>query len=166
MSTATFKATILKGLQQVLTGYGFGKRGSAFLKEVGDVAHLVSLQAGQSSSASTLRVTVNLAVSVPSLGSKIDDVWSAQWRQRLGNLMPDPQDRWWNVSSPQEAEVVTQEISRCLTQYGLPVQERLSSTSALLQLWESGRSPGLTAVQASRYVKQLRGSAVDLRRIM
>lgn len=160
MAISTFKATILKGLQESLGGLGFKKRGSTFHREVGDVIHLVSLQASQSSSASTLRVTVNLAVAVPSLGGRLDDVWSAQWRERIGTLLPEPQDRWWNVSSAQEAEAVVQEISQFLAQYGLPAQARISSTAELLQLWESGKSPGLTAVQASRYVDQLRRNAI------
>jgi len=160
MATATLKATILKGLQDSLERFGFKKRGSTFHREVGDVIHLVSLQASQSSSASTLRVTVNLAVAVPILGGQRDDVWSAQWRERIGTLLPEAQDRWWNVSSSQEAEAVAQEITKFLAQYGLPAQARVSSTADLLQLWESGKSPGLTAVQASQYVDQLRRSAV------
>jgi hypothetical protein len=160
MATATLKATILQGLRDSLGGLGFKKRGSTFYKEVGDVIHLVSLQASQSSSASRLRVTVNLAVAVPGLGGQIDDAWSAQWRERIGALLPEPQDRWWNASSPQEAEAVAQELTQSLSQYGLPAQARVSSTKDLLQLWESGKSPGLTSVQASRYVDQLRRSAV------
>ena len=160
MATETLKATVLKGLQDYLTGLGFRKRGSTFRKEVRDVVHLVSLQSSQSSSASTLRITVNLAVAVPSLGGQLDDVWSAQWRERIGTLLPEPQDRWWNVSSSPEAEAVAQEMTQLLARYGLPAQARLSSTADLLRLWNSGKSPGLTAIQAARYVEQLRTSAV------
>jgi hypothetical protein len=160
MATANLKVTVLQRLQEALAGLGFKRCGSTFRKESGDVVHLVSLQSSQSSTASTLRFTINLAVSVPRLGGQTDDVWSAQWRERIGAVMPDPRDRWWNVSSPREAEAVAQEMAEALVEYGLPAQGHISSAADLLRLWESGKSPGLTAVQAARYVDQLRSSAV------
>jgi hypothetical protein len=74
--------------------------------------------------------------------------------------MSQRSDRWWTVSSPADARRVAAEISRGLSEFGLPALEKVSSTSDLLQLWESGQSPGLTRQQAARYAAELRESAV------
>jgi hypothetical protein len=157
MSTASYKNTALAVMAEALRPVGFHKRGSCFERSLTDVVHLVGLQASTSSTAALLRITANLAIWVPSLADGRDrpDIWSSHWRQRLGELMPERSDRWWTITTEQEAAVAATEITSGLLSYGLPALDSLSSVAALQQVWEAGKSPGLTKTQSQRYVERL-----------
>jgi hypothetical protein len=162
MATSDLESTITSRIEQVLSAAGFKRHRFGFERKVGNVLHLVALQSSQSSTASRLRTTINLAVWAPDLAepNAKPDIWSAQWRERIGKLMPQAQDHWWTVSSLKEAEQAAQQISEALVGPGLSALDRISSTSDLLQLWETGHSPGLTQMQAAKYANKLRGDAV------
>ena len=100
---------------------------------------------------------MNLGVWLPALadeGAK-PDVWAAHWRERLGFLMPDPTDRWWEARSDREAAAAALEISDALRTFALPVLDSLATADALAALWRAGRSPGLTKRGAQRYLDVL-----------
>ena len=100
---------------------------------------------------------MNLGVWLPTLagGSEKPDIWSAHWRQRIGTLMPDRADRWWDVASETEGGTVAMELNAALKDYGFPALQAVSTTSALVQLWRSGQSPGLTERQRERFLARL-----------
>ena len=161
MATAALKVTVLESLKELLVGAGFKKRGTTFWKAVGDTIHLVALQASQSSTSSTVKLTLNLAVSIPALVERggPHDVWSAHWRERIASLMPNPGDVWWSISTAEEAANASKEMLEALSKFGLPAQDRIGSSAELLKVLDSGRSPGLTKVQSQTYVRQLRSGA-------
>lgn len=101
MSSEAYKKQIGLAVALALAPLGFRRKGQVFFRQLDEVAHIVSLQSSTSSTASVLKMTVNLGVWVSSLaedGSK-PDLWSAHWRERLGYLMPQRIDYWWEVSS-------------------------------------------------------------------
>jgi hypothetical protein len=158
MPTSPYKDTILAALSEVLCPVGFRKSGAVFKRPVGDVIHLIGLQASQSSTSTCFRSTLNLAIWVPAIaeeGKKEPDILSAHWRERIGTLMPAKNDHWWSVSSDEEASATCAEIGRALRDCGLPALDTISSSEALTALWRAGRSPGLTSRLAQRYLERL-----------
>ncbi len=156
MRNLEYKATVLEAMSEVLRPAGFRKRGLVFHRSVADVVHLVSLQSSQASTAVAVRLTVNVAVWVPGLARARDpDIWSAHWRQRLGHLMPEPRDRWWRISCESDALSASCQIRMAIAGYAVPALDALSSSEALVSLWQSGRSPGLTRAQAERCLREL-----------
>ena len=162
MSAAAFRKSITSAMEGYLRNAGFRKRADVFVRPVADVFHLVALQASQSSTRNNLKVTVNLAVQVPALAESPANlsISTAHWSQRLGHCLPKPSDVWWTASTPEQATFVAAQIVEALQQYGVPALESLSDSSALLKLWESGKSPGLTRHQAARYAAALHDRAV------
>lgn len=154
MSTASYRNTILEAVADVLRPVGFRKTGARFNRTLKDVVHLISTQSSTGSTAASLRVTVNLGISISSLVDKGDkpDVWSAHWRERLGFLMPGHHDRWWEVSSDREAAAAALEIAQATKTFALQAFDTLSTVDALVALWRAGRSPGLTESVARRYL--------------
>jgi hypothetical protein len=147
-------------MSAVLRPAGFRKRGSVFHRTRADVAHLVSLQSSVSSTADACRVTVNLAVWLPRLyPTRSADVWSAPWNQRLGFLMPEADDRWWQVDSDASADAASVQIRDGLSRLALPVFDSLSSEQALLDLWRSGKSPGIAAAHRADLLHVLGGGS-------
>jgi hypothetical protein len=157
MATAPFTNQVVSCISEVLRPAGFRKTGSVFSREVNDVLHIVGLQSSTSSTASSLRITVNIGVVVPTLlsSSQQPDVWSSHWRQRIGMLMSERSDLWWSMSTEQEAHAAGAEIAAAVQQFALPALSAIENAAALARLWKSGVSPGLTQVQAQRYLHRL-----------
>ena len=156
MSTTEYKRQIHDVVAETLCAVGFRKKGSHFTRELADVIHLVSLQSSVSSTSQSLRVTVNLGVWVPALeGDVKPDLWSAHWRSRLGHLMPEKRDVWWDVASDDEASRTAFKIVAAVRNFGLPALDALHDRRVLLDLWRTGVSPGLTALQAERLMNRL-----------
>jgi len=156
MPATDYKRTILEAMSEALRPIGFRKKGAHFTKTEAEVVHLVSLQSSSGSTAEAVRVTVNLGVWVSALeGDAKPDVWSAHWRERLGSLMPENRDVWWDAASNEEAKSTGARIASAIRTFGLPVLGSITTRRALLDLWRSGRSPGLTEVYAKRLMNRL-----------
>jgi hypothetical protein len=157
MSSEAHKKQIGLAVATALKPLGFRRKGQVFTRQLGEVTHILSLQSSTSSTASLLKITVNLGVWVSSLaedGSK-PALWSAHWCERLGFLMPQRIDYWWEISSDHDAEFATRQIVEAIQTYAVPQLEQLASRDALVALWRAGRSPGLTDFQAKRYLDRI-----------
>jgi hypothetical protein len=159
MSNATMTRLATEPIAAVLKSCGYRKAGATFRRALDDVDHLVNVQKSASSSSNEIRVTVNLGIWVRSLApirAGVPDkasLWSAHWRERLGELMPVTADRWWTATSEDEASAVGQDIAQALVQYGLPVLEKLVDARAVVALWRQGMAPGLTESQRRRLLE-------------
>lgn len=152
---------ILNQLQSRLKPLTFRKSGPTFTRDVGDVIHIVNLQKSTASDSRRVEVTINIGVWVKILAPVrvgVPDkanVWSAHWRERIGHLSPERVDRWWSAATIDEAVLVGRELSARIAILALPKFEHLSSLEAVIALWQSGHSPGLTVGQRDRYLTQL-----------
>jgi hypothetical protein len=151
---------ILVALKACLKPHGYSKSGSTFRLRSSETVSIISLQSSTSSTAVLAKVTVNLGVHIlalqdPERSEKNPSVWSTHWNHRIGHLMPENNDVWWSIHNTAEAVSVATEIARCVEQYGLPALAQVATVQALRQLWESGRSPGLTEGQRIRHLQEL-----------
>jgi hypothetical protein len=74
-------------------------------------------------------------------------------------LMPEHSDRWWTVTTEQEGQSAGADMAAALQQFALPALAAFETRAALVHLWQSGASPGLTQVQAQRYLHRLNESS-------
>ena len=155
---ATPGDALIHRLWSTLKARGFKKRDATFRKPIGEVVHLVSLQSSTSNTRNHVRVTLNLAVwcNILDGSGAAPSVSTAHWKSRIGDLMPVKSDLWWALPQSDEHGAVSAEILSALEEYGLPALDGLANSASLLALWESGKSPGLTRVQAARYSELLR----------
>ena len=157
--SADLAKCITEALSAVLVPCGFTK-GPLFLRASADVFHLVQLQGSDTNAHASSRYTINLGVWVPALSAgEKPSLAAAHWRQRLGFLCPEQEDVWWQISAQRNAPAVAREIAERIERCALPRLASLSNSRALLALWRSGTSPGLTKVQASRFTNVLVGAA-------
>ena len=145
-------------------GYA-GRKGRWHRRDKSGNVVLVAVQRSGSSTASAIRFTVNVAVVNRTVweweledlaDERKPDVWSAHWRERPS--ADDGGARWWTVDESSDAErltadVVARVVPVCAT------AEQLLDTPHLVDLWQSGRSPGLTAVQRRQYLGALAASS-------
>ena len=71
-------------------------------------------------------------------------------------LLPDRFDKWWEITEATDRGSLAQEVSELILKKGVPYIESYLNTNALIALWESGHSPGLTDFQRVRFLSKLK----------
>ncbi len=155
MEPPDLKTPILDDLNNLLAPLGFRKAGTLFSADRGEVVHLIQLQSSQKSTAQQILVTVNVGVFVPRLGPATPGIPQSHWRQRIGSLMPERQDKWWSINNVGDSKTVAAEIARCVEHFGLTALRTIPNIAALKALWEGGISPGLTSGERTRFLAQV-----------
>lgn len=156
MNPTEIRDRIRERIAPAILEYGFRGRSSTFSRDVGDVSHLIQIQASSANSTDGSRFTVNVAVWVRALSAEPRaTVVGAHWNRRLGDLGPERTDLWWQANDLAMADEAASDMSKRVRLFAIPALDQLTSSSDLLALWRSGKSPGLTAVQADRFRRQL-----------
>lgn len=161
MSVKTFTQIIVDYLFTELKPQGYRRKGSNFTKEVEDVQLIINLQSSSKTQGNLLVTTINLGVYSKPLALLLEDnaeaksIWDCHWQQRLGILLPENFDKWWEVRTLEEAYQVGNELVVLLRLYGLPALEAVSSTAKLISLWHSGQGSGIPKVNMEKYIKLL-----------
>jgi hypothetical protein len=125
-------------------------------------AAIVEFQRSDRSSSQKIIFTVNLGVVCGDLldpeRAKIEKstIEDAQLRMRLGGLLEPPLDAWWEIDAQTDDRALATELSQLIVRRAIPYLDQYKYTPALISLWETGKSPGLTAVQRSRYLSELK----------
>ena len=65
-------------------------------------------------------------------------------------------DTWWQLTTSTDCAALARELSVLLLARAVPYLEQYMNTGALIALWESGQSPGLTDVQRSRFLIEIK----------
>jgi Domain of unknown function (DUF4304) len=142
--------------------YGFKRRGTILKKIVDGNAAIVEFQRSQGNTSETLSFTVNLAVvcgallDPESLSLEKAKSYHGHFRVRIGELAPSHQDLWWEIKAGTDSKALSLEVSNLVCDEGVPYILRYLSDRDLIELWESGKSPGLTDGQRLRNLKELR----------
>jgi hypothetical protein len=156
MSLTHWKSLVAAPISGLLKQREFRKSGLKFSSIRPEATLLVGLQSGAGTTQEGLRITCNLGIVLHALGSRDNhDIWDSHWRERIGYFMPEPRDHWWVCSTDDTAMTAGREMAALLESQALPEMERLASRAAMIALWTSGRSPGLTEYQCSQYLQRL-----------
>ena len=150
-----------------LAPLGFRRRVRVMRMVVGAHCGIVEFQRSAKSSNQQIFFTVNVGVVYGELlgpgPSELDraQIADAHVRQRIGMIMPGRSDRWWEINQSTDIGALKREVSEVVIEYALPFVRRYLSTDAIISLWESGQSPGLTAVQRADFLSQLKSKHKD-----
>jgi hypothetical protein len=133
---------------------GFVRRGTCFYLSKANGWGLVEFQKSRKSTADQITFTVNLGVCSRTLldffsshRSQKPSIETCHWRQRLGFLLSDRQDKWWVIEANDGFQLVVDEVKRALLSVGIPEIQRHLSDQQLCDDWLAGKSPGLTDTQ-------------------
>ena len=157
MSSKDYKKIILDRFSEVLKPNGFKKNGSTFSSSNGDLTYFIKLQSSQSSTATSLKATVNIEI-YSALVYKLQDTgmpekWIRHFTERIGFLLDTPHDKWWIIENENDAVETGNEIADIIREKALPVFGKLRTTTDLADLWRQNKSPGLTEYQRKEYLK-------------
>ena len=148
-----FSKLIKECLKPLLNESGFKGRGNTFISMKDDVWSLINFQKSRKSSATEIIFTVNVGIASPDLFNfyakevKQPTIEDCHYRQRIGFLLPQHNDKWWNINSDTDMDSLCEDLKKCLSEYVFIELEKYSSNSALRDLWLSDKCPGLTDTQ-------------------
>jgi hypothetical protein len=141
---------VVKTVAERLRPLGFSRRGTVLRIMGPGTSGLIEFQRSTKSSQDKLLFTVNLGVVCGDLleASAADLPKSraadAHVRQRIGMLLPDRPDKWWEIAAHTDADALSREIADLILDKAVPYIRQYLNVDSILELWESGQSPGLT----------------------
>lgn len=159
---------LLKVTGESLKPLGFFRRSNAFRLLSDGNCGLIEFQRSISNSSENLKFTVNLGVVCGELldrgpfgdrgpaGIQNARIIDAHLRERIGFLLPNRYDKWWEITIKTDTVSLAQEIVGLLVDKGVPYIKNRLETRALIELWESGKAPGLTEVQRISLLSELK----------
>ena len=153
---------LVKAVGLKLKASGFVQRGQIFRITSENNCGIIEFQKSVKSSKQAVLFTMNLAVVCGDLleagltGAEKAQTTDAHVRQRIGMLLPEHPDKWWEISESTDRQALVQEVSTIVSERALPFVRSYLDTKVIMELWESGRSPGLTDVQRTRFLARLR----------
>lgn len=154
---------IVTAVAEVLKHSDFKKSGSRFRREVDGNLQLIEFQRSGFNDRDCLRFTANIGVLSRKVLRNLDpearieqkSEIDAHLRERLGNFRDQPGDYWWQISIASNEQAMVDEIRQLIVTRVLPFLAKHCSDDALVKLWSSGRSPGLTEFQRNRNLAAL-----------
>lgn len=117
---------------------GFKKSGETWCRS-GEWPQVINIQNSSSNTQDLAKITINLGVSVPQVrtamgGTPVESnlkEYDCEVRVRIGQLLPDGGDHWWNVTSADESKALASSLGEVLKAYGLPFFESMSTLAAI-----------------------------------
>lgn len=139
-SSKVIDAIIANGPKQFLKEHGFRKMARSFVKESGELFWIINFQSSMWNSPESARFTINVMIVLPFL----HETWTPNQMPanpasaaplcsfRIGLLMPERKDHWWEVDPTTNAEAVGAEIVDVLEKHALPVLSQGSDLEWLI----------------------------------
>ena len=154
MSVQDTYKDMVKEIGLVLTEEEFLRKGNCFYRRLSNNWGLIDFQKSRKSTKDEIIFTINIGISSgilmnffsPDLASKKPSIDACQWRQRIGFLLPNRDDKWWMLTESSK-NLVLDEIMRHLINLGIPTVNSHLSDAQLCKEWLSGISPGITDIQ-------------------
>lgn len=116
-----------------LKSLGFGKNGSTWTRSL-EWPQVINIQLSQFNSSEEAKFTVNIGVSIPPLrgiwgGLPLKGAlkeYDCDLRSRIGSLLLDKHDKWWDVTETSDASHLAQVVFHDIDQHALPWLNKLT----------------------------------------
>ncbi|HLP21536.1 MAG TPA: DUF4304 domain-containing protein [Chitinophagales bacterium] len=141
-----------------LKNYGFkNHKNTLFIKKDNNWG-LINFQ--KSNIEGNIKFTINLGVVSGALrdffqGEKLSDtpdITDCHWGKRIGHLLPQGNDYWWQMDETANYEAIVFEIKEVLHSIAIVEIQKNITDEMLLQQWIEGSSPGITEYQRLEYL--------------
>jgi len=132
-------AVIRGGLAPLMKREGFKKSGRNFLKVDSESVAVLNVQASTSNLGATGKFTINLGRYFPSVARAVGEPefegppkeYDCPVRERIGFLLPEKLDHWWEVGPETNIEELAGDVARAVEDVGLPWLGRMHDLHSL-----------------------------------
>lgn len=159
MTSKDYKKIILDKIEEILKPRQFRKGGQTFKHSNGDLIYYVDLQSSKFSTATELKVTINIGIGSELLykleGKTITSYLRGHFSKRIGDYLSPAQDIWWTIIDAHIATYAAEEIASIIANKVLSEFDKIKSTQDLIELWLKGICFGLSDYQRQEYLVML-----------
>ncbi len=122
----------------------FKKRGNHFYKSNGSIGYCVNIQNDKWNNANQIRFTLNVGIFTNAFWLECMDFkntgiiptfpkeYECAIRERIGDLLPVKEDKWYSITSSTDVTKLWSEIERDLTEYIHPFFARYNTASDVI----------------------------------
>jgi hypothetical protein len=139
---------LIKDLRPALSAHDFVRRSQNFICESSECWGIINFQKSRYSLPDEKLFTVNLAIAAKGIlayeGKPSDTAppsYTCPWVIRIGELMPDRQDKWWTLADEASYGSMKNEVESALTALAVPIIKTHLTQQGLLELMAS-KTPG------------------------
>lgn len=151
---------MLKGINTIIGNYAFYRDKNAFYKTEKNNLGIIDFQESHAKEKRTIKFTVNLGIVSyrllnffsPLRPDEKATIIDAQWRIRLGYLLPDKKDIWWTIDEQTNKDQLAEDLLKWIINLGVPIINKYINDEALRDLWLSNQSPSITGFQRLLYL--------------
>lgn len=151
--------SLLAEVNNALKPMNYKKSGNAFYCTKDNNIGIIEFQKGRSNTVSSILFTINLGIYSKAL--KVFDsfdikskpsISDCHWRMRIGFLLPQKQDYWWEINDKTSLSNLIVEIINILKELAIPEMQKYITDESLEKSWMAGVSEGLTEQQMYLYL--------------
>jgi hypothetical protein len=143
---ATFGQFVRECIKPELKSKGWTGSCPTFYPAQGGNWGKINFQKSTSNTREDFKFTVNLGVvsgrirrfQDPCRADKRPTVWDSHWQRRLGEFLPEANDKWWPITAKTTIEGLCSELTPLIIQIAVPQVESLVADVALRDLWLKG----------------------------
>jgi hypothetical protein len=153
-----YKSLLLE-VNSNLKSLGYKKSGATFYYRKDNNLGIIEFQKSRSNTAAASLFTINLGIYSGSLQvfDRIDlkskpTISDCHWRKRIGYLLPQKQDYWWQIDDNTSLTGLITEITNILKELAIPEIQKYIADESLEKSWMAGVSEGLTEQQMYLYL--------------
>ncbi|WP_426116475.1 DUF4304 domain-containing protein [Massilia sp. PWRC2] len=147
-SSQFVQEVIALGPQPLLKSLGFRKAGRHFFRTETDATCHINFQSSQWNASDRSKFTVNVWTYLPAIALAHGDVVIEEPVKRrfghcgvrLGFLLPESSDLWWEISSSADVSQTADEVRSAIEQFAIPYLRKASTLQGVAEL--SGHLPG------------------------
>lgn len=134
---------LVSAIHPDLKAYGFAKTGNYFHLKRDNNWGVINFQKSQGSTKEITRFTINIGTCSNAIrqfddyeSSKRPATYDCHWSFRIGHLIPENYDKWWDIDNTVGLPIsLIEEIRTALLQFGIPAIEQHISDNQLIELW-------------------------------
>ena len=150
---------LISVISKAIKDLGYKKSGNNFFYNQGENIGMINFQKSKSNSSEIVLFTINLGVyssslkifDQPGINSK-PSISDCHWRQRIGFLLPEEKDYWWQIDTTVSLDHLIAEVSDVLISIAIPEIKKHIADESLQEYWMNGISSGLTEQQMYLYL--------------
>lgn len=154
---------VLKSVRSILARHEFRRKGVGFYRRAEQSTGIIAFQRSRHSPPDQINFTVNVAIICDLLLDQWErqrppDVWNGHIIERLGSLSSPFKDVWWTVTPTTDVQSLMEEIGMRIECYAVPFIEQYLDPREMIELWESGQSPGKTDFTRRELLAELKSA--------
>lgn len=150
---------LLSEISNRIKPLGLKKAGDSFFYNQDGNIGLINFQKSKDSASETIIFTINLGTyssslsmfDRPDIKSKVL-ISDCHWRERIGLLLPQKKDHWWQITESTSLPNLVKEIAEILSDVAIPEIKNWISDRNLEKFWMNGISSGLSEQQMYIYL--------------